>query len=352
MGDMRVRPIEARRGWYPLLVRVWVAMAWLCTLWMPGGAAAAQDTHRSLWTWQDRYVRIAPQAQRDAPPNDHPVTLTPQQIGVMLDGLRVEIRKGKRFFSRSRGDQRVPVFSDRELQVLSDALSRGLAQAGPREDVVFVTTGNVDRALGGTLKERELNTGRVFFGQGRLNIIFGEVHGALSQPRGAGALVAYPAETPRPGIREQTRTHDWELVPGPGIDLHRGDDSTRTDWVEIDPQAAMARFEKEQKLKERASPAAVVKETSELAAEQEALRRKVETLEKQVGVEARGPVSQPGAAALPAAVPEQVPAGQAATAQPSELERRLRVLKHLRDQGLITEEIYKAQVEQVLKEGL
>jgi hypothetical protein len=321
------------------------------------GVAGAKDTAsaRSLWQWQERYVRIEPQAERDAPPNDHPITLTPQQIGVMLDGLKVRIPNQKRFFFRSRDKQQgVPVFSERELQVLSDALSRGLAQAGPREDIVFVMTGNVDLAFGGAVKDRETNTGRVFFRDGQLNIIFGDIHGEFPQPRGAGALVAYPARIPQPGARSKTRAHEWRLVLGPGMALHHEGDTTRTDWVRIDPDVAMARYEKEQKLKERASPAAVVKETSELAAEQEALRRKVEALEKEMGVEAQGGVPKSGAAAPPPKKATVAPAGVATASPPpeSELERRLRVLKRLRDQGLLSEEIYKAQVEEALKEGL
>lgn len=323
-------------------------------------AAGIQDSGqaRSLWKWQERYVRIEPQAERDAPPNDHPVTFTPQQIGVMLDQLKVRLPRKKRFFFRARDErQGVPVFSDRELQVLSDALSRGLAQAGPREDVVFLTTGNIDRALGGTLKERQTNTGRVFFRDRRLNIIFGDIHEELPQPRGAGAMVAYPARILRPGQRSRPASHNWQLALGPAMALHRDGDTTRTDWVEIDPHEAMARFEREQTLKERASPEAVVKETSELAAEQEALRRKVEALEK--GVEAQGapkpatPV--PGVSAPPASGSKAAPADRTSAMQtsgPQQLERRLRILKRLRDQGLISEEIYQAQVEQALKEGL
>lgn len=354
------------RGMGPGLGLLW-AVALLATATWGTGLAEPGDaaSSKTVWNWQGRYVRIVPQDARDAPPNDHPVKLTPRQIGVMLDELRVEVPRKKRFFSRdNKGQQDVVVFSDRELEVLSDALSRALAKAGPREDVVFFTSGNYDLALGGTLKERAVNTGRVFYRDHRLNIIFGEVHGAFPQPRGAGALEAYPAKPLAQGSRKGAAPHEWRLLPDPAVQLYREGAHTRTDWVLVDPETAMARYEQRQRLEEKAEPKKVVEETSRLAAEQEALRRKVEELEQEVhgekaaGQPAQGPGAAPAgvapaaAAGAAAAVKGGSAAPQAVSPSQADLERQLRVLKRLHEQGLITDEMYEKEVSKVLEEGL
>jgi hypothetical protein len=244
--------------------------------------AASEDKTSSaqLWKWQDRYVRIEPQAALKASPNDHPIDFTPQQIGIMLDALRVVTPQRKHFFSRKKQDPEkgAPVFADRELEVLSDALSRGLAKAGPREDIVFVTTGNYNRAFGGVLKEREVNTGRVFYVDGKLNIIFGEIRGQFSEARGAGAMVAYPAVNPVPGSRKASVPHEWNIVLEPGVSLYQHNRVSRSDWVLIDPDTSVARYEEKQKLEALSGEeglAPLAEETGRLAAEQEELRRKV-----------------------------------------------------------------------------
>jgi len=346
-----------RPGWSLL----WAVAVLATAVWGTGLANPKEGT-KTVWNWQGRYVRIVPQDASDAPPNDHPVKLTPKQIGVMLDELRVEVPRRKRFFSRDKtAQQDVLVFSDKELEILSDALSRALAKAGPREDVIFFTSGNYDLALGGTLKERAVNTGRVFFRNHRLNIIFGEVHGAFPQPRGAGALEAYPARPLIQGSRKKSAPHEWRLLPDPAVELHRDGARTRTDWVLIDPDTAMARYEQRQQLKEKAEPKKVVEETSRLATEQEALRRKVEELEQEVheGKTAAQPAQGTRAApAVPAAAAGAAAAGtggaarQAPTRSEGELARQLRVLKGLHEQGLLSDEMYEKEVGKVLEKGL
>jgi hypothetical protein len=313
-----------------------------------------------LWKWHERYVLIEPQATSNAPPNDHPVNFTPEQIGMMLDALHVVTPQRKRFFTRKKPDPEggAPVFADSELEVLSDALSRGLAKAGPREDIVFVTTGNYDVAFGGVLKERQVNTGRVFYLDGKLNIIFGEIRGKFSEDRGAGALVAYPAVNPVPGSRQASVPHEWVIVPEPGVSLYENQRGSRSDWVLIDPGAAVARYEEKQKLEalsgeEGLSPLA--EETERLAAEQEELSRKIQQLEQDVQTgktpvaETRPPETRP-----PEAEKTTTPEAAAVEPAPAEdsLEQRLRVLKRLRDEGLISEEIYNAKVKELLDESL
>ena len=320
--------------------------------------AAAEDRASStqLWKWQERYVRIEAQDVSDAPPNDHPANFTSQQIGAILDALRVDLLQKKRFFSRNKkpAEERIArVFTDNELEVLSDALSRGLARAKPREDIVFVITGNYDRAFGGVLKEREVNTGRVFYADGKLNIIFGEIRGQFSEPRGAGAMVAYPAVIPVPGSRKTSVPHEWALVLGPGLRLYQHNRVSRSDWVLIDPELTMARFEEKQKLKATSGEKGLtplVEETERLAAEQQELRRKVEQLEQEEQSR-KTPVSETRLPETEKTVPRKAPV-VVSPALTDSLEQRLQILKRLLDQGLISEKIYAARVNQILDESL
>jgi hypothetical protein len=320
----------------------------------PESPASAQ----SLWQWQERYVRLAPQATAGASPNDHPVRFTPVQIGAMLSSLRVDKPGQKRVFVKDEAAELgVPIFSGQELEVLSDTLSRGLAQAGPRQDVVFLTVGNYDYAFGGVLKERQVNTGRVFYRDGELNIIFGAVHGELKGPRGAGALVAYPAEIPEPGMRRAPAAskRDWKLRLEDGISLHSGDGRTRGDWVLIEPAVVIARYEEQQQRLEEPQPgvpSGVRQEMSRITQEQDRLRREVEQLQQQVDTPDR-----PAAAAVTASEEPPEAAVEASVTTPSPtsqsvLEQRLRRLKDLRDKGLVSEEIYNAKVKELLDEGL
>ena len=332
--------------------------ATLCYI-LPGESQAAAEGGGSsnvLWKWQERYVRIEPQDISNAPRNEHPINFTPQQIGIMLDALRVVTPQRKKFFSRNKGDPQegAPVFADRELEVLSDALSRGLAKVGPREEIVFITTGNYNRAFGGILKERTVNTGRVFFVNGKLNIIFGEIRGKFSEARGAGSMVAYPAVNPVPGSRQSSVKHEWEIVLEPGISLYEKDRLTRSDWVLIDPDTTVTRYQ--QKLEREAIVDAarltpLAEETERLAAEQEELRRKVRQLEQDAQSNTTKVLKVP-----PSEVEKTTTTRKAAAMKPtpaeSLLEQRLKILKRLLDQGLVSVEIYNTKVKELLDENL
>jgi hypothetical protein len=345
---MRTSPLPAHAS-RPTLPWLLLLAAW--PLGWTGGAASAGPSEaegRTLWSWQERYVRIAPQATPGAPPNDHPVELTPTQVGAMLDALQMTRPAQKRLFTRAEKEREgdaLPVFSDAELEVLSETLSEGLAEAGPREDLVFLTVGNYDYAFGGVLKERQANAGRAFFRDGRLNVIFGAVHGQIREARGAGALVAYPAQIPEPGVRARPSETDprWRLLDAPGVTLHRGEAGERGDWVLIDPETTLAGYEQRRAAAAQAGAdeSRVRDEVSRVTAEQERLRQEVEQLQREV----RAPTPAAEAPA-PAAAPAPAPRADAS------LEERLRTLKRLREQDLISEDIYKAKVEELLDQSL
>lgn len=120
---------------------------------------------RTLWQAGLQFIKIV---DRDKPgiANEHPESITSDQMRTVLSSLYVSERG---IF----GEKQLPVFSPAELQVLSAAVPNGLSQAGPDEDITFVTIG---QHKGTIAKERKTTTGRMFISGGRLNIVFGLIH--------------------------------------------------------------------------------------------------------------------------------------------------------------------------------
>jgi hypothetical protein len=71
--------------------------------------------------------------------------------------------------------KQLPVFNAPEIDMLSLHISEALHQAGPREDVTFAVVGHFSTFVD-FLKVRQITTGRVFYQDGKLNIIFGIMH--------------------------------------------------------------------------------------------------------------------------------------------------------------------------------
>ena len=97
-----------------------------------------------LWSANDQWVKIEPQDDAAAPPNDHPVQLTSEAISGALAALRIRILDEDTVAGAQRS-----VFTAEELRDLAPRVVAGLAKAGPRQDVTFSTIGSHPRAAGG-----------------------------------------------------------------------------------------------------------------------------------------------------------------------------------------------------------
>lgn len=240
-----------------------------------------------LWSANDQWVKIEPQDDAAASPNDHPVQLASEAISSALASLRIRVAD-----EDTTAEARRSVFTAEELRALSPRIASGLSKAGPRQDVTFSTIGSHPRAAGGLVKDPGVNAGRVFYDDGRINVIFGELQSGYRKRSVYGQRTE--DFTPRQqGSRSKAAEHEWILAARPGIELHSSADGVRNDWVEIDSAVAPA-----------------------------------------------------GAAA--AAAPSQAPA--AAKRPDVDLEQRLKTLKDLRDKNLISEEAYRVKMEQLLSE--
>jgi hypothetical protein len=265
------------------------------------GADAPRDVV-VLWSANDQWVKIVPQDDPAAPPNEHPAQLATEAISNALAALQVRIVDEDAGTETQRS-----VFTREELNNLAPRVASGLAQAGPRQDVTFSTTGSHPLTSGGLVKAVGVNAGRVFYDSGKLNVIFGELQSSYRKKNLYGQRTEdFTAR--RQGSRDKAAEQKLSLAPHPGVEFRSIDGAVRDDWVAIDSTVAAA-----------SAPAAPA------------------------------PVPVPDAAKAPA-VPAATAAGSGAGKSSSDLEQRLRELKELRDKGLISEEAYRAKMQEVLSE--
>jgi hypothetical protein len=265
---------------------------WSGVLALVAALSCAADTPRDvivLWSANDQWVKVEPQDDAAAPPNDHPAQLASEAISNALAALRVRIVDEDTASEAQRS-----VFTAEELRNLAPRIASGLAKAGPRQDVTFSTIGSHPRAAGGLVKDPGVNAGRVFYDDGRINVIFGELQSGYRK-RSIYGQRTEDFTLRQQGSRAQAAEHEWALAARPGVELHSNAGGVRNDWVEIDS----------------ASPAAP--------------------------------------AVAPAVAPGSGP-GPAVTKSSADLEHRLKTLKELRDKNLISEEAYRAKMQELLSE--
>jgi hypothetical protein len=244
-----------------------------------------------MWSANDQWVKIVPQDDPETSPNEHPVQLATEAINNALAALQVRI------VDEDAGTETLrSVFTREELHNFAPRFASALAKAGPRQDVTFSTIGSHPLGGGGLIKDVVVNAGRVFYKSGKLNVIFGELQSNYRKRNVYGQRTEDFVPR-RQGSREQVAEQKLSLAPQPGVEFHSTDGAVRNDWVAIDSTLA---------------PASVATE--------------------------------------PEAVPPATTEGSGARKSSAEMEQRLRTLKELRDKGLISEEAYRAKVQEVLSE--
>ncbi len=158
------------------------------------------------------FVRVE-QIERDAPVNDLPTTVTPDQMRMALASVR---DKGRVLGT----DQ--PLFAAAELDEIASPLASAVSSAASTQDVTFVALGS--HGLFGGYSPPTLTTGRAFVRSGKLNLIFGRVH--VSDESLDGPATANPTE---PGVRKARIEEGWTLTASGAEMVGR-----RGDWFQFD----------------------------------------------------------------------------------------------------------------------
>ncbi|MRR06446.1 MAG: hypothetical protein EG828_05795 [Deltaproteobacteria bacterium] len=285
-------------GAFPVIDRIWIFAVLLLVCFGAAGCSQVKSIlpkdkdAKLLFKSRDQYVRIVKQDAvkgMTVPANEHPVSLDMGQIRNVLSSLEIMLPKQ---------DKSVPVFAKPELDNLERYLSQGLAEAGPGEDVIFAVVGDF-RAAYGLAKVPKYTTGRVFYREGKLNIIFGKIQEDYKS-YDLYAPVDRRTNPLSPGSRSVPSEHAWTLLDQPDQSFNMTNAGERTDWVILDLASMEARAALGEKDAEAQSP------------------------------------TRPGA--QPSSGPQK------------SLEERLQILNDLKNKKLITEEEYQQKRLEMLKD--
>lgn len=292
--------------------RGWMLRTMLLLVLVPTASWAAA-TDQTQWKLDGfSWVQRVP-AEPGAPANAQPLTLGPEALQSLL--ARVQARDD---------GQDVPLFGKDELKELSAALSEAFALAQPGEDLVLLSTNKHSPKSGfmASLLERATAlTARLFVRDGALNLI---VHDARLD-----FMDQYLVDNLQPrfvyGSRKQPSAAQLQAPQATRL---------RPDWLTL-PLAAPA----PPPVAPAAAPAVAPATAAPVSAS-------VPVVALPVPAPAAATATAPAA---PAAAPKAAPAAPAADAAYEAKAQRLRTLKRLRDENLITEAEYQEKREAILK---
>jgi hypothetical protein len=264
-----------------------------------------KSTEKTIWHSRLQNVKIVRQdtAKGSAiTQNEQPVLLVPEQIRNALASLEVRLKPEERL---------IPVFSKPELDTLSGKLSQALTEAEADQDVTFVSIGD-RKAVYGLTKQPKVTTARVFYKDGKLNIIFGRMVEDISNDIDTRLFPLTP------GSRIHAADHKWILEESPDIQFHAEGGMIRSDWVMLD-LASMAAHEA-LGIKPAAVPERVVAPQETRQVQAPAYQAPVVTQAPQTGKTSKT------------------------------IEERLQILNDLKNKKLITDEEYKKKRADILND--
>ena len=288
---MRYTPAASASG------RLLAPMLCLCLGFVQVATASSNKT-TEIWKSVDEFVVLAPQdvlTGNAVPRNDQPVVIEPANLVAALAKLRVQ---------EGSAPEAVPLFGNDAARRLATPLSTALSRAAADQDILFAVETLQKAAIFGSKPVSV--AGRAFYQNQRLHLIIGELHVSTVSPE----YKNYPIGYPKPDRRlhpHQTGERSREAHYDPAAHFETGDDVSlfvqdgklRPDWLVLNVGAL-------------ASPD----------------QRAAATATSAPTGTSQDPIPASAGAARPST-----------SAAPS-IEERLRRLKHLREQDLITEEEY------------
>lgn len=281
--------------------------------------AAGKPPGKVIWQIEEQFISLVSQDDANAVENNHPARVPIDTLAEMIYAVSVSDKKSRFSFGGKRADLGRPLFSVYEIEVLSGLFADALAAATPEQDILFRIHGGKEQ-LGGITSRKTINTGRAFWQDNRLHIIFGEVHG------GDKTKWLYGQKQKDTYVRKfgsRTSASDRVKVvfaPVAGITQYKDSSGRiRTDWISIDADIILG---------------------------------KAETEPTQARLEQQPAASTPSTTDTPQTVAAPNSAISAEQERSFILKLRLKELKELRDDGLITEELYQQKTKEVLDKSL
>ncbi len=260
----------------------------------------------AMFTWVHRVP-----AEAGAEPNDHPATLGDEAIRAALAPVKARV-EGKD----------VPLLGKDELKEIAPALRQAFALAGPGEDLILLAT---SRHGGGILQRPEGVTARLFVRGGALNLI---VHDTRRE-----FLDQYQADNLQPKFTYGSRkAASRETVQAESAQRLRGD------WLAF-PLAPVAVI---------AAPVAPVAPAVPVTPTIPVVAAPVPPALPPPAPTAPAKAAPAAQATAPKAASEPAPAAKDDAAYEAQAQR-LRTLKRLRDENLISEAEYQERRQAILK---
>lgn len=183
----------------------------------------------------NQYIKYAEQDSSKFGKNDHPVELDEKEIIYALKALEYEEKSILSFNAQLR-----TVFTSLQLKILSKSLSKGLKNAKPEQDIIFVLEKAENKLLG--LKEKTSNAGRVFYKDGKLNVIMGDYEyfrsEAFEQAYDPGGQSAVPYTFNFGKRSRMSKAFENAHFDATGIENKRLNGERRHDWIVIDLKVA------------------------------------------------------------------------------------------------------------------
>lgn len=281
----------------------------------------------TIWELNEQYVRLV-QAENGADENDHPVVLEGVEVQHALASLQLWIEGGV-----FRDEEAIAVYPRKQAALIASYLVDALSKASPEEDVTFNVRSYSDVMLG-VAREREWTTGRVFYRDGRLNLIIGE-HGkridkGKKTVEGSFGIVDDFRDVHfQVGSRKRKGKMTGRVVTTEGVELG-GPGEGRPDWITIDVADAAKAYRaaqvpvavRKEELKAREAAAKLTLERREMRAEMARMRKELQELRDN-------------------------PRGGGSGAS---VEERLAKLQSLMDKGLIDEDDFERRKDAILQE--
>jgi hypothetical protein len=275
----------------------------------------------------NQYIKYAEQDTTKFGKNDHPVDLNENDIVYALKALDYQEQSLLSFSEQTR-----TVFTSLQLKVLSQSISKGLKNAKPNQDIIFVLEKSENKLLG--LKEKSFSAGRVFYKDGKLNLIMGDYEyfrsEAFEKAYDPGGQSAVPYSFNFGKRTRQSKAFEDIVFSATGVEINQVNGNRRPDWLMIDLSvAAKAYIAEENKRKNpvsksdkllEAEAAKLAKQRREMRAEMARLRKEVQNNTTQEAVTVKS------------------------------IEERMAMLDQLLEKKLITQEEYDSKRKEILSD--
>jgi len=277
----------------------------------------------TIWEQNEQYVHLVA-IESKAPLNNHPVALDPVEVEQALASLQLWTKGGV-----FRDEQSLPVYAKGQAGTIARYLVDALNKASPSEDVTFNVRSYADVLLS-VGREREWTTGRVFYKDGKLNLIIGEYQKRIDKGKKnvEGSF----------GVTDDFRDVNFDIagrrskghMPGrivntAGVEFG---ETGRSDWVAIEVlKAAKAYRDAQTPVAARKEEEKVRNEAAKLTLERREMREEMARMRKEL---------------------KALQESGAGKTQP--LEERLAKLQQLLDKGLISADDFKRRKAAILDE--